>query len=113
MVEEKIRLTDLHRDNIRNVRKEACIRTDILSGMINKAPSYISQIECGRIKTITVNDLTTIANALGYDVDIFLKVKNQDGMDNCDRLLMENIELRKENEYLKEKLRNIMAILEK
>ena len=113
MVEEKIRLTDLHRSNIRNVRKEARIRTDVLSGMINKAPSYISQIESGRIKTITIGDLTIIANTLGYNVDIFLKTTAQDEMDNCDRLLMENIELRRENEYLKEKLRSIMEILEK
>ena len=35
MTDEKIRLTDLHRSNIRNVRKEARIRTDVLSGMIN------------------------------------------------------------------------------
>ena len=97
MVEEKIRLTDLHRSNIRNVRKEARIRTDVLSGMINKAPSYISQI----------------ANTLGHNVDIFLKTTTQDEIGNCDRLLMENIELRRENEYLKEKLRSIMAILER
>lgn len=113
MVDEKIRLTDLHRSNIRNVRKEARIRTDVLSGMINKAPSYISQIESGRIKTITIGDLTIIANTLGHNVDIFLKATTQDEMSNYDRLLMENIELRRENEYLKEKLRSIMAILEK
>lgn len=115
MMEEKIRLTDLHRSNIRDVRKEAHIRTDVLSGMINKAPSYISQLESGRIKTITVGDLTTIANALGYNVSVFLeKKKNIEGeMSSCDRLMMENIELKRENKYLKDKLRSIMAILEK
>lgn len=113
MVNEKIRITDLHRNNLRNIRKEMRIRTDTLSETIRKTPSYISQIESGRIKTITKNDLEVIAKAMGCDVNIILYSDNcsNNDIDNSNVLIQENIALKKENEYLKKKLDDIMKIL--
>ncbi len=92
------------------------IRTDTLSKIIHKAPSYISQIESGRIKTITKNDLEIIAHAIGCNVDIILctddNFQSNNDVDNYSMLIKENISLKKENEYLKRKLENIMKILD-
>lgn len=115
MLDEKIRITDFHRDNLKNIRKEMRIRTDTLSEIINKAPSYISQIESGRIKTITKNDLEIIARAMGCDVEIILCSDNcnNSSTDNYSILIQENIALKKENKYLKKKLEDIVKILNK
>ena len=115
MLDEKIRITDFHRDNLKNIRKEMRIRTDTLYDIINKAPSYISQIESGRIKTITKNDLEIIAHAMGCDVEIILCSDNcnNSSTDNYSILIQENIALKKENEYLKTKLEDIAKILNK
>ena len=115
MLDEKIRITDFHRDNLKNIRKEMRIRTDTLSGIINKAPSYISQIESGRIKTITKSDLELIAQAIGCDVGIILCSDNcnNSNADNYSILIQENIALKKENEYLKKKLDDIAKVLNK
>lgn len=115
MLDEKIRIADFHRDNLKNIRKEMRIRTDTLSAMIHRAPSYISQIESGRIKTITRNNLEIIAQAIGCDVGIILCSDNcnNSNTDNYNMFIQENIALKKENEYLKKKLEDIAKVLNK
>jgi transcriptional regulator with XRE-family HTH domain len=115
-MEPKIKLTNLHRNNLKNIRRQTGVRTDVLSLSINKGSSYISQIECGRIKYITKEDLQIIADALHCPLNTILDSNN----DNCefectkdyDELLSENIALKKENEYLKLKLQMIANIMQ-
>lgn len=53
-------LTENLRDTIRSLRKERKIRGDKLAIEIGKSPSYISQIENGKIKEIDFSLLNTI-----------------------------------------------------
>lgn len=117
---EKIKITCFHIENIKNARKKANITTDVLSVMIGRNSSYISQIESGRIKTITQDELCKIADAVGCKTNELLEIeeskqraldKINDGLSVYDRLKRENKELKKENEQLKKKLEDIMKII--
>lgn len=52
---QKVKLTDLLRDNIKKLRKENSKRGDILSKELDRGASYVSQLENGKIKDIEFN----------------------------------------------------------
>lgn len=49
---QKVRLTDLLRDNIKDLRKAYNKRGDVLSKELDRGASYVSQLENGKIKDI-------------------------------------------------------------
>ena len=49
---QKVKLTDLLRDTIKDLRKTYNKRGDILSKEIDRGASYVSQLENGKIKDI-------------------------------------------------------------
>jgi len=69
----KIKLTEQLIMEIFTKRNEKKIKSEELSLMLNKSPSYISQIENGRIKTIlkpTLFKLISILNDNDNEIDI-------------------------------------------
>lgn len=116
----KIQLLDRQIERMRDIRKENNIRADVLSLEIGKGQEWYTQIECGRIKKITIADLQLIADKLkcstqdilGNDKlleDIMPEELNDDR--NISDILSENVILRQENEMLKRKLQSIMEII--
>lgn len=116
----KIQLLDRQIERMRDIRKENNIRADVLSLEIGKSQGWCTQIECGRIKKITIADLQLIADKLkcstqdilGNDKlleDIMPEELNDDR--NISDILSENVILRQENEMLKRKLQSIMEII--
>ena len=114
----KVELSDVQRKLIRTKRKQSGMRCDDLSLEIGKGKAYISQIESGKITSVSKDILQTIANKLNCNIEEFIG-KEDDCLkfeiDNNDRdikdVLSENIILRQENEMLKRKLQSIMEII--
>ena len=114
----KVELSDIQRKLIRTKRKQAGMRCDDLSLEIGKGKAYISQIESGKIVSISKDTLQIIANKLNCNIEEFIG-KEDDCLnfeiDNNDRdikdVVTENIILRQENEMLKRKLQSIMEII--
>ena len=115
---DKIELSDIQRKLIRTKRKQSGMRCDDLSLEIGKGKAYISQIESGKITSVSKDILQTIANKLNCNIEEFIG-KEDDCLkfeiDNNDRdikdVVAENIILRQENEMLKRKLKSIMEIV--
>ena len=114
----KVKLSDIQRKLIRTKRKQSGMRCDDLSLEIGKGKAYISQIESGKITSVSKDILQTIANKLNCNIEEFIG-KEDDCLkfeiDNNNRdikdVLSENIILRQENEMLKRKLQSIMEII--
>ena len=114
----KVELSDIQRKLIRTKRKQSGMRCDDLSLEIGKGKAYISQIESGKITSVSKDILQTIANKLNCNIEEFIG-KEDDCLkfeiDNNNRdikdVLSENIILRQENEMLKRKLQSIMEII--
>ena len=114
----KVELSDIQRKLIRTKRKQAGMRCDDLSLEIGKGKAYISQIESGKIVSVSKDTLQTIANKLNCNIEEFIGKENdclKFEIDNNDRdikdVVAENIILRQENEMLKRKLKSIMEIV--
>ena len=114
----KVELSDVQRKLIRTTRKQSGMRCDDLSLEIGKGKAYISQIESGKIVSVSKDTLQTIANKLNCNIEEFIGKENdclKFEIDNNDRdikdVVAENIILRQENEMLKRKLKSIMEIV--
>ena len=57
---QKVRLTDLLRNSIRELRKTYNKRGDVLSKELGRGASYISQLENGKIRDIEFDLLEAI-----------------------------------------------------
>ena len=60
MQKQKVRLTDLLRDTIKDLRKTYNKRGDVLSKELDRGASYVSQLENGKIKDIEFDLLDTM-----------------------------------------------------
>lgn len=123
----RLELSEVQRENIREYRKKKNITADLLSEKLGKSKNWFAQVERGRQK-IDLEDLKRVAKELDSNVvdligympgEILATQKaiangmiNQTGTPVFDgmKLLEENMELKKENAVLKEKLRQISNI---
>lgn len=74
---QKVKLTDLLRTTLKNLRKSYNKRGDVLSQELYRGASYISQIENGKIKDIEFDSINNIFQHIveltGNDYDIFIQ----------------------------------------
>lgn len=123
----RLELSEIQRENIKEYRKKKNITADVLSEKLGKSKNWFAQVERGRQK-IDLEDLKNVAKELdsnvvdliGYMPGEILATQRAivNGMiDQTDtsvfdgmKLLEENMELKKENAVLKEKLRQINNI---
>lgn len=122
----KLELSEVQRENIKEIRKAKNVTADAISEKLGKSKNWFAQIERGRQK-IDLDDLKSVAKELhssvieliGYMPGEFLVTKEfaSDNKNETDKvildatkLLEENIELKKENEVLRERLRQISSI---
>ena len=122
----KLELSEVQRENIKEIRKARNVTADVISEKLGKSKNWFAQIERGRQK-IDLDDLKSVAKELhssvieliGYMPGEFLVTKEfiSDNKNETDKvifdatkLLEENIELKKENEVLRERLRQISSI---
>lgn len=122
----KLELSEVQRENIKEIRKAKNVTADAISEKLGKSKNWFAQIERGRQK-IDLDDLKSVAKELhssvieliGYMPGEFLVAKefasnNKNETDkvilDATKLLEENIELKKENEVLRERLQQISSI---
>ena len=63
-IKQRVALTELLQNTIKDLRKQYNKRGDILSKELGKGASYISQIENGKIKEIDFDSLMNIFRAI-------------------------------------------------
>lgn len=118
----RIELSDTQRENIRETRKKKNITADMLSESLGRSKNWFSQVERGRQK-IDVDDLKRVAEELDCSVSDLIGYMPGEILESDEEsngtikfnvydLLQENMELKKENEVLKERLRQIKYISE-
>lgn len=122
----KLELSEVQRENIKEIRKAKNVTADVISEKLGKSKNWFAQIERGRQK-IDLDDLKSVAKELhssvieliGYMPGEFLVTKEfiSDNKNETDKVILdatklfeENMELKKENEVLKERLRQISSI---
>ena len=125
----KIELSDIQRENIKEIRKRKGITADVISEKLGKSKGWFTHIERGRTAKIELEDLkslakeldTSVVNMIGYvpgefliKPEIFNDKKEESYIskvldENAD-LRKENTNLKKENAILKERLRQISNI---
>ena len=116
----KVSLSNLQRSNLRKLRESVGEVADDVSKAIGKSQSWLSQIERGRLQKVSIEDLEliaekiscTVADILGYEPDVVENVEDYDyDSKNIYEIITENIELKRENQVLKEKLRQIRKVI--
>ena len=123
----RLELSEVQRENIKEYRKKKNITADVLSEKLGKSKNWFAQVERGRQK-VDLEDLKNVAKELDSNVvdligympgEILATQKaivngmiDQTGTPVFDgmKLLEENMELKKENAVLKEKLWQISNI---
>lgn len=117
---QKVSLSNLQRSNLRKLRESVGEVADDISQAIGKSKSWLVQIERGRIQKVSIEDLEliagkiscTVADILGYEPDVVEDVEDYNyDCKNIQEIITENIELKRENQALKEKLRQIRKVI--